>query len=176
MHFLRRIDSQVLFREKLDDAIIVFDKRNMKEILEKANVPFPEEKRRKGFEKATFIVVFNERSEIIGYLEYCPSWDSEDDIYISSLQIEKKHRNSLLLARLLLKAKNDLLKRKFNRIVSAVQKNNQVAINFYRKLGFNITENPKSKESFFVFTDRRILENHILRRYEGRIKKQSTSI
>ena len=46
VHFLRRIDSQVLFREKLDDAIIVFDERNMKEILEKANVPFTEEKRR----------------------------------------------------------------------------------------------------------------------------------
>lgn len=160
MHSLRRINSQVLFREKLDDAIIAFDKRNMKEILE----------------KATFIVAFNERNKIIGYLEYCPSWDSEDDIYISSLQIEKKHRNGLLLARLCLEAKNDLLQKKFNRIVSAVQKNNQVAINFYRKLGFNATENPKSKESFFVFTDRSILENDILRRYEGRIKKQSISI
>ncbi len=176
MHSLRIINSEVLFREKLDDAIIAFDKRNMKEILEKANIPFPEEKRRKGFEKATFIVAFNERSEIIGYLEYCPSWDSEDDIYISSLQIKKKHRDGVLLARLFLEAKNDLLQKKFNRIVSAVQKKNQVAINFYGKLGFNITENPKSKESFFVFTDRSILENDILRRYEGRIKKQGISI
>jgi len=39
-----------------------------------------------------------------------------------------------LLARLFPEAKNDLLQKKFNRIVSAVQKNNQVAINFYRRL------------------------------------------
>ncbi len=152
MHFLRRIDSQALFKEKLDDAIIVFDKRNMKEILEKANIPFLEEKRRKGLKaiiNSTFTVAFNERSEIIGYLEHCRSWDSKDDIYISSLQIEKRYRNSFLSAKLLLEAKNDLLKQKFNRIVSAVQKNNQVAINLYRKLGFNITENPESK----VFSD-----------------------
>jgi len=62
VHFLRRIDSQVLFREKLDDAIIAFDKRNMKEILKKANIPFPEEKRRKGFKNnPTFIIAFNKR-------------------------------------------------------------------------------------------------------------------
>lgn len=159
MHFLRRIDSQTLFREKLDNAIIAFDKRNMKEVLEKANIPFPEDKRRKGFENnPTFIIAFSKRNKIIGYLEYCPSWDSKDDIYISSLQIERRHRNGFLTAELLLEAENDLLKRKFNRMVSAVQKNNQVAINLYRKLGFSITEDPKSEKSLFVFADKSILE------------------
>lgn len=171
MHFLRRIDSQVLFREKLDDAIIAFDKRNMKEILKKANIPFPEKKRRKGFKNnPTFIIAFNKRNKIIGYLEYCPSWDSKDDIYISSLQIDKSHRNGFLIGELLLEARNDLLKQEFNRIVSAVQKNNQVAVNLYRKLGFSITDDPKSEKSLFVFADKNILENNILKKYERKIK------
>lgn len=172
MHFLKRIDSQVLFRERLDDAIIAFDKTNMKEVLDKANIPFPEDKRRKGFENnPTFIIAFNKRNQIIGYLEYCPSWDSKDDIYISSLQIDKRYRNGFLMAKLLLGGRNDLLKQEFNRIVSAVQKNNQVAVSLYRKLGFSITEDPKSKKSLFVFADKGILENDILRRYERKIKR-----
>lgn len=171
MHFLRKIDSQVLFREKLDDAIITFDKRNMKKVLKKAGIPFPEGKRRKGFKNnPTFIIAFNKRDEIIGYLEYCPSWDSKNDIYISSLQIDKRYRNGFLIAELLLETKNDLVKQEFNRIVSAVQKNNQVAVNLYRKLGFSITEDPKSEKSLFVFADKSILENDILRRYERKTK------
>lgn len=174
MHFLRRIDSQVLFREKLDDAIIAFDKRNMKEILKKANIPFPEEKRRKGFKNnPIFIIAFNKRNRIIGYLEYCPDWGSKDDIYISSLQIDKSHRNGFLIAELLLEARNDLLKQEFNKIVSAVQKNNQVAVNLYRKLGFSITDDPKSEKSLFVFGDKNILENNILRKYERKIERDT---
>jgi len=44
------------FSSKADYVKIAFDRRNMKEILEKANIPFPEEKRRKGFEKATYLM------------------------------------------------------------------------------------------------------------------------
>lgn len=75
------------------------------------------------------------------------------------------------MAKLLLKVRNDLLKQEFNRIVSAVQKNNQVAINLYRKLGFSISENSKSEKSLYVFADKNILENNILRRYERKMER-----
>ncbi len=36
-------------------------------------------------------------------------------------------------------------------LLTSCQKNNQVAVNLYRKLGFCIAEDPKSEKSLFVF-------------------------
>lgn len=159
MYFLRKVDSRTLLKEKLDDLIISFDKRNMKDILQSTDIPDIEKKRRKSFKTDTFILAYNKDNELIAYLEYGPSWDSKADLFISSLQIEKKYRGGFLLARLILEAVKDVSERKFKRIIAGVQKNNKMAIKIYHKLGFNFTD--KNEKSFLVFADRNVLVNNI---------------
>ncbi len=173
MYLLRKIDSKILFEEKLDDVILSFDRENMEEILEKAGQSFfeVEKKRRKSFKNnETFILAYNKNNDLIGYMEYGPSWDSKNDLYISSIQIDKRYRTGFLFIKLLLATQKDLLERKFDKIVTGVQKNNETAINIYCKLGFNLTENPKNEKSYLVFADKNILNNEILKKFEKRIK------
>ena len=163
---IKRIDIKEPINEAFIDEILSFDEKNMQSIIKEANINFPIEKRRKGFKNnPTFIIAYNENNEIIGYLQYSPSWNSEKEIYIGSLQIEKAHRGGSLLIKLLLKAKKDLQNREFNQFVSHVQKNNTIAIKLYKKLGFNIIENQKDKSSYLVFADRSLIYSNLFDKY-----------
>lgn len=156
---IRKISGPDIFKSGLSEKIIEFDKVNMAEILSEAGLSFPEEKRRKGFENSPTFIVAWEGNRIIGYLEYCRSWDDIRDIYISSLQISPKHRGGTVLLTILDFARDVLMKEEFSKIVSGVQKNNGQAIRLYRKLGFFFQDNQANDKSFVVSATRDIFHS-----------------
>ena len=168
---IRTYNSRELVAAHLDDRIIEFDKENMAPILAAKNMPFPEEKRRKGLESnATFHVAFNEEGYVVGYLQYGPNWNDTDAIYISSVQIAPSVRGTSLFTRLVLIACEDLASRSFNRLVTNVQKNNKTAIELYRKLEFTIDEANATETSFPVYAGRSILESERI----GKLKRRTS--
>jgi ribosomal protein S18 acetylase RimI-like enzyme len=159
---IEKISGSDIFQDRLDDKIIEFDKINMAEILGNARLPFPEEKRRKGFEdNSTFVVAWKE-NKIVAYLEYCRSWDNDKDIFISSLQILPEYRGSTVLLLILDYARDLLFSEKFDKIVSGVQKNNVHAVRLYKKLGFSIYDNPGNKQSLIVSAKKDILSCEVV--------------
>lgn len=140
------------------ERIIEFDKLNMKPILESAGIAFPEGKRRKDFESSpTFIVAFDDEA-IAGYLEYLRSWRNPSYVYVASVQIAEKHRNTRLLIKLLNEFRFAVSSEKFAGFETNVQKANSLAIRLYRKIGFKLEENPNNAASWLARADRSLLE------------------
>jgi len=167
---IRKVASSQLHARGLDDEVIAFDKVNMGPILEAKGIPFPEEKRRKGFEgEQTFHIAFDPEERIVGYLEYGPDWNDAEAIYISSLQIAPAYRNTGLFLRLLASAASDLERKPFTRIVAGVQKHNSGAIRIYRRLGFSVDEDPASGTSCRVSADRSILGTRLVGKLLSRL-------
>jgi hypothetical protein len=105
MIIIRKIGSRQLHACGLDDQVIEFDRENMGPILALRGIPFPEEKRRKGFSsEGTFHLAIDQNENIVGYLEYCPDWNDAAAIFICSLQIVPPYRNTRLFLRLLASA------------------------------------------------------------------------
>lgn len=142
----------------LAERIIKFDKLNMKPVLEKAGIAFPEEKRRAGLRSnPTFIVAF-EGEAIAGYLEYLRSWRDANYIYIASVQIAERHRNTRLILELLDKFKSAVSGEDFTGFETNVQKTNSLAVRMYRKIGFKLEENPNNPASWLARADKDLLE------------------
>ncbi len=94
---LKVLSGRQLIESGLAEDIIEFDRKNMRPIFEKAGIEFPEEKRRGGLQSdPTFIVAFDGRA-VAGYIEYLRSWNDPRYIYVGSVQIEKRYRNSRLI-------------------------------------------------------------------------------
>jgi len=156
---ITKVSGSDIFKSSLDTKIIEFDKVNMSEILAEAELPFPEEKRRKGFKNNPTFIVAWEADRIIGYLEYCRSWDNDKDIYISSLQISPEHRGGIVLLSIIDFVNNLLMNEEFSKIVSGVQKNNYHAIRLYKKLGFSFEDNQANDKSYVVSATKDIFCN-----------------
>lgn len=143
----------------LAEQIIQFDKTNMAPILEKAGIDFPEEKRRRGLQSdPTFIIAFDDQS-IAGYLEYLRSWNDPNYIYIGSIQITEKHRNTRLILELIDKFRNVVAGEDFIGLETNVQKSNLRAVKMYRKLGFRLEQNPGNDASWLATADKGILND-----------------
>jgi ribosomal protein S18 acetylase RimI-like enzyme len=143
----------------LDEQIIEFDRINMKPILEAAGIEFPEERRREAFTgNSTFIIAFDHQ-RIAGYIEYRRSWNDADYIYISSIQIDKKYRNTSLIIELLDNFRSLVSAEEFAGFETNVQKVNARAVKMYQKIGFRLEDNPHNEASWLVRADRKLLED-----------------
>lgn len=143
------------------DRIIEFDRRNMGAILEAAEIDFPEAKRRKGFEQNPTFVLAIKEEELIGYLEYCRSWDDLNCIYISSLQVEPRFRNSKVMVLLVEKALTLMEDEHFTAIETNVQKGNLLAVELYQKFGFVLKEKIPNSTSYIASSTREaVLKSH----------------
>lgn len=141
----------------LAEQIIEFDKRNMKPVLEKAGMEFPEERRRKGLQSnPTFIVAFDGEA-IAGYLEYLRSWNDPNYIYVGSIQISERHRNTRLILRLLDEFRSLVSGEDFLGFETNVQKANAPAVRMYRKIGFKLEKNPRNEASWVARAGRELL-------------------
>lgn len=147
------------FDSGLIERIIGLDRANMTEILAEAGIEFPEEKRRKGFDKNPVLIVAENAGKIAGYLEFTRSRTDENEIYISSIQLDKKFRHSKLLLRLIDKFVETVEPEKFTGFETNVQKNNLPVVRLYRRLGFRFEENPRNPASWQLKAERDILEN-----------------
>jgi ribosomal protein S18 acetylase RimI-like enzyme len=141
----------------LAERIIEFDKRNMKAVWEQAGMEFPEENRRKGLlSNPTFIVAFD-GDDIAGYVEYLRSWDDARYIYVGSIQIAERYRNTRLILRLLHEFRSLVSKEDFVGFETSVQKSNTLAVRLYRKIGFKLEENPRNPASWKGLAGRELL-------------------
>lgn len=172
MYKLRVLDTKMVLEEGLMDVIIAFDKENMTEILQKSGTSFDEEVRRSNFtHEEVFILAFTEDYKLAGYLEYGPCRQNGEEIYITSMQIDRRYRQSLLISQLLLQAKRDLMRRSFTKLACNVHKENMAAASVYRKLGFTVEEVSGNDMLYSVSAGRDVLENRIIKRFAGRQKK-----
>jgi hypothetical protein len=156
---LRIIKGQQLFDSGLAERVIEFDKKNMKPVLEKAGIEFPEEKRRKGLQSdPTFIIAFD-GEDMAGYLEYLRSRNDPNYIYVGSIQIAEKNRNTGLILELIDKFRGLVAAEDFVGFETNVQKANLPAMKMYQEIGFKLEENPRNEASWVARADRRILED-----------------
>lgn len=156
---LRIVKGQQALDSGLSEEIIEFDKKNMQPVWEKAGIEFPEERRRKGLQNnPTFIIAFEDQA-IAGYLEYSRSWNDPNYIYVGSIQIERKHRNTSLILKLLDKFRSLVSEEEFVGFETNVQKTNSLAIKMYRKIGFKFEKNPNNDASWLARADKEILKD-----------------
>jgi len=142
----------------LVEQIIEFDKRNMKAILDKAGLEFPEEKRRQGLhDDPTLIIAFGAQ-RIAGYLQYGRSWNNPNYIYVGSLQIERRYRNSRLLIELLDGFRSLMSKEDFDGFETNIQKVNSSTVKLCQKLGFRLEQNPRNEASWLALAGRDLLQ------------------
>jgi ribosomal protein S18 acetylase RimI-like enzyme len=141
----------------LGERIIEFDKRNMKGVWEREGMEFPEEKRRKGLQSDPVFIVAFEGEAIAGYVEYLRSWNDPRYIYVGSIQIGERYRNTRLILRLLDEFSALVAKEDFVGFETSVQKTNRPAVRMYRKIGFKLEENPRNSASWVGRAGKEIL-------------------
>lgn len=122
----------------------------MQSTLDQAGIAFPEENRRKSFQSNPTLIVAFDDDEIAGYVEYLRSWNDRRYIYISSFQIRKSHRRTKLILELIDKFVETISGEDFLGFETNVQKVNTTAVEMYRKLGFQLKENPRNEASWIV--------------------------
>jgi ribosomal protein S18 acetylase RimI-like enzyme len=139
------------------EQILALDRANMQEILAASGLEFPEQNRRRGFERNPTLIVAEQKGRLLGYLEYTRSWTDAEIIYLSSIQLEPQYRHSKLIVHLIDKFIETVSEESFKGFETNVQKNNLPAIRLYRKIGFTFEENPRNPASWRLTADRRIL-------------------
>ena len=136
--------------DQLVERVIDFDRQCMASTLDQAGIAFPEENRRKGFRSNPTLIIAFAGDEIAGYIEYLRSWNDRRYIYISSLQIQKTYRHTTLLLALIDGFRESVSREDFLGFETNVQKVNKSAVEMYRKLGFQLTENPRNEASWIA--------------------------
>ena len=169
---LKVISGREVLDSGLAEEIIEFDKRNMRPVFEKAGVEFPEEKRRQGLQSdPTFIIAFDGRA-VAGYLEYLRSWNDPNYIYVGSVQIGERYRNSRLILRLFDEFRGLVAGEDFLGFETSVQKANTAAVKMYQKIGFKLEQNPRNEASWVARAGRELLADSpvipLIRKWRGR--------
>jgi ribosomal protein S18 acetylase RimI-like enzyme len=133
--------------------------------LRRAGLEFPEERVRAGLrDSTTVIILLLDGATLAGYVEFGRDREHERDIYIRSLQLRERYRNTFALAVLLVEASRALAPLTFERLRTGVQKNNERAVRLYRKLGFTLTEREDNPASWRVEGGRDLLDSELMRR------------
>jgi len=171
---LKVLTGQQLIDEGLEDELIKFDRVNMESILAEAGIVFPEEKRRTGLRSnPTFIMAFDGPA-IVGYIEYLRSWNDADYIYVGSVQIAEKFRGSQLLIDLLDRLSSMLELEEFLGLEANVQKVNAVAVRLYRKIGFELKQNPANEASLTAKAGKELLTDSPIAKLIQRRRRAKT--
>jgi acetyltransferase (GNAT) family protein len=156
------LEIKVLRDEFIDDElaqrIIELDRQNMEATLDQAGIDFPEENRRKGFQRNPTLIVAFEGDDIAGYVEYLRSWNDPRYIYIGSLQILPKHRHTKLILQLIDKFIETVKGEDFLGFETNVQKVNTSVVELCRKTGFQLVQNPRNEASWLATAGPELLQ------------------
>ena len=173
------LDIKVLRDESINDGlalrIIEFDRQNMQTTLDQAGIDFPEENRRKGFQRNPTLIVAFEGDDIVGYVEYLRSWNDPRYIYISSLQILPQYRHTKLILQLIAKFVETVGSEDFLGFETNVQKVNTSVVELCRKAGFQLTQNPRNEASWLVTAGPELLQQSPIIALINKWKKNSGS-
>ena len=176
---VRVLSGRELSDEGLVERVVELDKRNMREVWRRAGMEYPEENRRKSFQSdPTFVIALDGR-EVAGYVEYLRSWNDPRRIYIGSLQVGEKYRRAGLLLRLLEEFRAAVSREDFDGFETSVQKANARAAALYRRLGFELEQNPRNELSWLARAGREILTDSpvvpLLDRWRARRSRRGAS-
>jgi ribosomal protein S18 acetylase RimI-like enzyme len=153
---IRIVAGREAVESGLAERIIALDRANMRAVFDAAAIGFPQEKRRKGLAEATLVIAFD-GDEIAGYIEFLRSWRDPANLYIGSIQIERRHRGGRLMLRLLDELRRLVAGEDFRAFETSVQKANAPAVRLYRKLGFTLHPNPDNEASWIATAGRELL-------------------
>lgn len=156
---LKVFSGQQALDSGLAGALLALDRENMLPVLGRAGLPFPVEKRLRGFRSNPTLVVAFEGPAVAGYLEYLRSWNDPAYIYVGSVQIERRHRHGRLLLRLFDEFRRLVVPEDFEGFETNVQKANAPAVCLYRKIGFRLEENPDNEASWVAKAGRELLHD-----------------
>jgi ribosomal protein S18 acetylase RimI-like enzyme len=156
---LRILKGRQVIDSGLAEQIIEFDKKNMQSVFEKAGIEFPEEKKRKGLQSNPTFIIALDGQAIAGYLQYLRSWNDPNYIYIGSVQIEKRYRNTRLILKLLDKFRTLVAEEDFLGFETNVQKANSLAVKMYQKIGFKLEKNPNNEASWVARAGKELLKD-----------------
>lgn len=147
------------------DALVELDRENMLAVLERAGLEFPEERVRAGLRDSTAVIILLlDGATLAGYVQFGRDREHGRDIYLASLQVRGRYRNTHALAVLLVEAARALAPLSFGRLRAGVQKNNERAVRLYRKLGFVLSEREDNPASWRVEGGRDVLDTDLMRR------------
>ena len=147
----------------------------MQSTLDQAGIAFPEENRRKSFQSNPTLIVAFDSDEIAGYVEYLRSWNDRRYIYISSFQIRTSHRRTKLILELIDKFVETVSGEDFLGFETNVQKVNTDAVKMYRKIGFELKENPRNQDSWIATAGPELLSQSpiipVIKKWRSRSKR-----
>ena len=159
----------------LAERIIDFDRQCMQTTLDQSGIAFPEENRRKSLQSNPTLIVAFAGDEIAGYIEYLRSWNDPRYIYISSFQIRDMYRHTTLLLALIDRFREAVSGEEFLGFETNVQKVNRPAVEMYRKVGFQLTENPRNEASWIATAGPELLTQSpiipIIEKWRSRAKR-----
>lgn len=157
------------------ERIIEFDRRNMQYTLEQAGIAFPEDNRRKSFQSGPTLIIAFDGNDIAGYVQYLRSWNDRRYIYIGSFQIQEAYRHTKLILQLMDKFIETVSSEDFAGFETNVQKVNTAAAEMYRKLGFQLKDNPRNEASWIATAGPELLHESpiipIIQRWRNRSKR-----
>lgn len=169
----RTLDAALVQSEGWTDAILELDRENMLAILERAGLEFPEERVRAGLrDSASVIILLLDDATLAGYVQFARDREHERDVYICSLQLRERYRNTHALAVLLVEAARALAPISFERLRTGVQKNNESAARLYRRLGFALTEREDNPASWRVEGGRELLDSELMKRLRRAVARK----
>ena len=170
MRNVRTLTPMTIHTESWTDRILDLDREHMADILGKAGIPFPEERRRKGIEHpSTVVIALVDGHKLNGYVEFRADSDHLEDVYLSSIQIRRGYRHGLTLGILVVECAKALEKRSFNCLRSTVQRNNAPAIRLFTKLGFELISRPGNDPSLDVIGTRQLLHSKLISELKKRL-------
>lgn len=121
----------------MTDAVLRLDRENMESLLNQAGSTFPEARRRASLcGETTRLILAIEADELAGYLEITRDWQNPEDLYVSSIQVDRRFRGPVVLAHLLTAAIPLLKQHRFRRLNTNVSPENRVALRLCGRLGF----------------------------------------
>ena len=102
--------------------------------------------------------------KLIGYIQILRNLYSNDDIVIANLAVVEQYRGKGIAKKLLYMACNHFESNEFTPIILQVRKDNEIAINLYKNLGFIISKHPskdKTEDDHEMFTFKKVLNNNL---------------
>ncbi|MFN3685043.1 MAG: GNAT family N-acetyltransferase [Fimbriimonadaceae bacterium] len=121
----------------MTDAVLRLDRENMEPLLNQAGFTFPEARRRASLcRETTRLILAAEADVLAGYLEITRDWQNPEDLYVSSIQVDRCFRGPVVLAHLLTAAIPVLKQERFRRLNTNVSPENRVALRLCGRLGF----------------------------------------
>ena len=102
--------------------------------------------------------------KLIGYIQVLRNLYWNDDIVIANLAVVEQYRCKGIAKKLLYIGCNHFESDEFTPIILQVRKDNEIAINLYKKLGFIISKHPskdKTKDDHEMFTFKKVLNNNL---------------